>query len=134
MHWRLHQLYQGQLQHHDSPPDYAAKAYIDKLKRTADAIGEDDHGVSEQLAADAAAATGRLHRKLAHRLNLPAVTSEDGLYGSGNFVRGSRLSTTAVALSSDDAKAFSVTKCGSITRWDIESCSRSAATSATIPR
>lgn len=105
---------------------HAAKAYISKLRQTAEAFGDDDLGVSEQLAADAATATGRLTRQLAHKIQLPDVTPEAGLYGSGKLVRASRLSTTAVALSSDDSKAFSVSKCGSVTIWDIESSSRCA--------
>ena len=86
--------------------------------------GQDDTDVNEQLADEAAEAAGRLQRQLAAKLKLPAYQPEDGAYGAGSFVRGGRLSSTAVTLSSDDSKAYSVTKCGSITIWDIENMSR----------
>lgn len=86
--------------------------------------GQDDIDVNEQLADEAAEAAGRLQRQLAAKLKLPAYQTEDGAYGGGNFVRGGKLSSTAVTLSSDDSKAYSVTKCGCITIWDIENMSR----------
>jgi ribosomal RNA-processing protein 9 len=61
---------------------------------------------------------------LAARVRLPppadaaAATSR---YGStGRFARAHRLSATAVALTSDDRTAFTVSKDGSIFRWDVE--------------
>jgi hypothetical protein len=79
-------------------------------------------------------AAGRLQRKLAHRLLMPdqqqqqpAVDSSSqatARYGSGRFVRAHRLSPTAVALSGDGCVAFSVSKDGSILRWDVETMKR----------
>jgi hypothetical protein len=86
--------------------------------------GQDDADVDEQLADEAAEASGRLQRQLAAKLKLPVYQAGDGPYGGGNFVKGSKLSTTAVTLSSDDSKAYSVSKCGCITIWDIENLSR----------
>lgn len=102
----------------------AAKAYIESLKVAAAVAGQDDADVNEQLAEEAAEASGRLNRLLAAKLKLPDYQPGDGAYGGGNFVRGDKLSTTAVALSSDDSKAYSVSKCGCITIWDIEHLSR----------
>jgi hypothetical protein len=88
--------------------------------------GQDDADVDELLADEAAEAAGRLQRQLAAKLKLPAYQVGDGAYGGGNFVKGDKLSTTAVTLSSDDSKAYSVSKCGCITIWDIENLSRCA--------
>lgn len=86
--------------------------------------GHDETTVDEQLAEEAAEASGRLQRPLAAQIRLPEYHAGDGVYGGGNFVRGDKLSCTAVALSSDDTKAYSVSKCGCITIWDIENSSR----------
>lgn len=111
--------------------------------------------LSETLQAEAKEAAGRALRRIAARVALPPMPSapplagsgvavgteaSDGAaggvstsgrssssahYGSGRLLRGHRLSATAVALSSDDAVAFTTTKCGALLRWDIESGTKS---------
>jgi hypothetical protein len=112
---------------------FAAKAYIESLRVAAAAAGDDDLGLHEQLADEAAAAAGRLNKKFVDKLLLSEYAPRDGMYGTGNFVRGDRLSTTAVALSSDDSKAFTVSKCGCVTIWDIENISRRALLQHSLP-
>lgn len=79
--------------------------------------------------------SGRLQRKLAHRVQVPqqpdaadagadAGSASSSRYGSGRFCRAHRLSPTAVALSADECSAFTVSKDGSILRWDLETMKR----------
>jgi hypothetical protein len=102
----------------------AAKAYIESLKVASAVAGQDDADVDEQLADEAAETAGRLQRQLAAKLKLPTYHAGNGAYGGGNFVRGDKLSTTAVTLSSDDSKAYTVSKCGCVTIWDVENVTR----------
>jgi ribosomal RNA-processing protein 9 len=82
-------------------------------------------------------AQGRLQRRLAHRLLLPqqqqqqaaagpssSSRSSSALYGTGRFMRAHRLSPTALALSADEATAFTVSKDGIILKWDVETMQR----------
>lgn len=88
-----------------------------------------------------AQASGRLQRKLAHRVQIPpqqqqqpaaseaaagvVSSSSSSRFGaSGRFCRAHRLSPTAVALSADECIAFTVSKDGSILRWDLETMKR----------
>ena len=124
--------------------------------------------LAERLQQDAAEAAGRLHRNLAHRVTVPdqsepaeASSSEDGsdeeddddaaaaaaaaaraaAYGAGRFRRGHELSATALALSLDGATAFTVSKDGSILKWDVETgrklqlmrCARALAAACRCP-
>lgn len=102
--------------------------------------------LAARLQQDAAEAAGRLHRNLAHRVTVPdqgtpaeASSSEDeasdddddeavaaaaaariAAYGAGRFRPGHELSATALALSLDGSTAFTVSKDGSILKWDVE--------------
>lgn len=109
---------------HHAPP--AAKAYIAKLKASADP--DDDSGafLSDQLQQEAREASGRTLRPIAAHVNLPEDVSTSP-YGDGRLVRGHRLAATAVALSHDDATAFSATKCGALLRIDVETGKRCGA-------
>lgn len=68
---------------------------------------------------------GRLQRALAERVSVPASTSEpvDGA-PVRRFCRCHRLAVTAVALTADDRFAFSVSKCGSIFKWEMATMAR----------
>uniref|UniRef100_A0A383W750 Uncharacterized protein n=1 Tax=Tetradesmus obliquus TaxID=3088 RepID=A0A383W750_TETOB len=125
-----------------------ARAYLEDLRAAtqggddeddadgaAAAAGLDDDELAEKLRQDALEAQGRLQRRLAHRLLLPqqaaaAATSSSSsrssgvLYGSGRFSRAHRLSPTALALTADEAVAFTVSKDGSILKWDVETMQR----------
>jgi ribosomal RNA-processing protein 9 len=72
--------------------------------------------------------SGRLQRKLAHRVvtpqQPPAAAAGSSRYGTGRFCRAHRLSPTALALSADEATAFTVSKDGTILRWDLEAMKR----------
>jgi hypothetical protein len=113
----------------------AAKEYISKLKAAAAAAGEsdDDDKVAGKLAADAAAASGRLQRKIAHRVALAPITAASAAYGDGKILRGIRLSATAVALSHDDRAVYCVSKCGAVNCFDLEAGTRCAATVPASP-
>ena len=110
--------------------DSAAKAYISELKRAAGSDDDDEEGnnafLSDRLKQDALEASGRVQRQIADRIVLDDVpsTSECSMYGEGRLMRGHRLSATAVALSHDDKYAFTVTKCGGIFQYDIETSKR----------
>lgn len=111
-----------------SPCLCAAKQYIEQLRAAAAVAGQDDEDVDGQLAEEAAEAHGRLNRQIAAKLDIPVYQTSDGNYGKGTFVRGDKLSSTAVTLSSDDSKAYTTSKCGCVTIWDIENSSRYDAT------
>lgn len=79
--------------------------------------------------------SGRLQHKLAHRVQIPqqldaadagagAGSVSSSRYGTGRFCHAHRLSPTAVALSADECSAFTVSKDGSILRWDLETMKR----------
>jgi len=112
-----------------------------------DTDDDDDGGRGGDPAArlrDAAAdAAGRLHRRLAGRLRVPPPPADADAgagadaagpqqrqgaaarFGStGRLARAHRLSATAVALTSDDRTAFTVSKDGTIYRWDVETLTR----------
>jgi len=93
---------------------------------------------------------GRLQRHIAHHLLLPPVqkqlaaegaaaaiagrhaadtassssSARASLYGTGRFVKAHRLSPTALALTSDEQKMYSVSKDGLILKWDVETMQR----------
>lgn len=69
-------------------------------------------------------AYGRLHRHLAERVSVPPSTSSASDPQRPRFARCHRLSVTAVALANDDRTAFSVSKCGTIFKWDLETMQR----------
>lgn len=69
-----------------------------------------------------------MQRKIAGRLVLPSEDDADvvsGEYQKGaRLYRGHRLAPTAIALTSDDRTAFSVSKDGTIFKWDVETMSK----------
>jgi ribosomal RNA-processing protein 9 len=97
-----------------------ARDYLAQIRaiERADADSDDEEADGDRLRDAAADAAGRLHRRLASRLRLPSSAAE--AQAGSRFVRAHRLSTTAVALTSDDRTAFTVSKDGSIFRWDVE--------------
>ena len=103
----------------------AAKAYIAKLKASADP--DDDSGafLSDQLQAEAREASGRALRSVAQRVSLSEDVSTSA-YGDARLVRGHRLAATAAALSHDDATAYTATKCGALLQIDVETGKRCA--------
>ncbi|GLC40987.1 hypothetical protein PLESTB_000954900 [Pleodorina starrii] len=78
--------------------------------------------LAERLQQGVAQGTGRVQRRLAHRVRVLAPGS-DG-YSEPCCSRGHRLSATAVALTTDDTTAYTVSKDGSICRWDVETMKR----------
>ncbi|GAX81002.1 hypothetical protein CEUSTIGMA_g8437.t1 [Chlamydomonas eustigma] len=138
-----------------------ARAYLDKMQAEVDmdkqgpsgAGQSDDEGDSEddeeedvlakRLKQDAAEASGRVQRKLAHRMVLPsfedppeASTSQQSLQGSltssaaftaarSAVKKGHNLPATAVVLSTDDSFAVTVSKDGSILKWDLSTMQKS---------
>jgi ribosomal RNA-processing protein 9 len=70
-------------------------------------------------------AAGRLQRKIARSVSIPdqsqPSTSGSGVswYGAGKLHRCHRLAVTAVALTADDTTAFTVSKDGTIFKWDL---------------
>jgi hypothetical protein len=115
-----------------TPVSAAAKAYLHKLKSAASAIDNDDDApsafLSDQLQAEAKEAAGRALRSVGGRVNPPEPSSlgEGRLYGEGRLLKGHKLAATAVTLAPDDATAFTVTKCGSVLVWDVETSTRYA--------
>ncbi|KAL6759877.1 WD40-repeat-containing domain protein [Haematococcus lacustris] len=96
--------------------------------------------LSARLKVDASEAMGRVQRKLAHSVLLPpsfppALTRSNGVAhggldcapgpatGADSSVlrRGHRLTTTAVCLAPDESCAWTVSKDGSILKWDLAS-------------
>ncbi len=71
-------------------------------------------------------AQGRLQRRLAHRVRIPApaAAAGDEQPSTSSYHRGHKLSATALALTSDDRTAYTVSKDGGIVRWDIETMKR----------
>lgn len=80
--------------------------------------------ISARLQKDFMEGAGHLTRRIAHRVCLPERVASEGVYGSGKTLRGHRLSVTGVALTTDDATAFSVSKDGAVLRWDVETQTR----------
>ncbi|GAB4819398.1 hypothetical protein N2152v2_006444 [Parachlorella kessleri] len=131
-----------------------AKDYLDQIKRfeAAEGTGADgdeeapsddeaDGGagthaaVAARLRLDALESMGHLQRRLAHRLVLPALPraaefdprmgGAAALDSSGvRFLRGHKLSVTALALTADDRTVYSVAKEGSILQTDAETGKR----------
>eukprot|EP00201_Polytomella_parva_P003859 CAMPEP_0175072908 /NCGR_PEP_ID=MMETSP0052_2-20121109/20211_1 /TAXON_ID=51329 ORGANISM="Polytomella parva, Strain SAG 63-3" /NCGR_SAMPLE_ID=MMETSP0052_2 /ASSEMBLY_ACC=CAM_ASM_000194 /LENGTH=410 /DNA_ID=CAMNT_0016340545 /DNA_START=20 /DNA_END=1248 /DNA_ORIENTATION=+ len=90
---------------------------------------EEDIGVelkdrlAARLKADVASAQGRLRRHLAASVLIPTSSSEG--YIPSSIHRGHRLALTSVALTSDDRTAFTVSKDGTLIKWDVETMSKS---------
>ncbi|KAK9828725.1 hypothetical protein WJX72_001725 [[Myrmecia] bisecta] len=86
------------------------------------------HGaVSEHLRKQAMEAMGYLQRKIADKVVVPElrpVSKAGQASTSGRFMRCHRSSVTALALTADDATAFSVSKDGAIFQTDIETGTR----------
>ncbi|KXZ42593.1 hypothetical protein GPECTOR_132g605 [Gonium pectorale] len=78
--------------------------------------------LAERLQQDVAQAQGRLQRRLAGRVRVPAPGDEG--YCEPSCSRGHRLAATGLALTSDDATAYTVSKDGGICRWDVETGKR----------
>lgn len=106
----------------------AAKAYIGRLKAAAGSDEDDDDGeggggtLSDRLMTEAKEAAGRVQRNVADSVtfaDVPALGACSS-YGEGRLLRGHRLAATAVCLASDDRTAFTVSKCGGIFQWDVE--------------
>jgi ribosomal RNA-processing protein 9 len=93
--------------------------------------GEDDEdgGLAARLASDASQARGDRQRELAARVSVPRGAA--GVAGAarapppaGVLWRGHKLPVTALALSDDDATAWSASKDGALFRWDVETGAR----------
>ncbi len=105
----------------------AAKQYLSHIEQLNEE--HDEGGVAEILRQDALESMGHLRRVIADRVVLPevpVVAAYDRRGDGGKLYRGHRLSVTAVALTRDDAKVFSVSKDGSIMELDVESGKRQA--------
>ena len=85
---------------------------------------EGDGGLGARLATDASLARGERQRELAGRVSAPAAGA-GGVAAAGTLWRGHKLSVTALALSEDDATAWSASKDGALMRWDVETGARS---------
>ncbi|BDA48673.1 U3 small nucleolar RNA-interacting protein 2 [Coccomyxa sp. Obi] len=89
--------------------------------------GEHD-AIAESLQQATMQSMGRLQRKIASKVRLPDLrqlsSAEASTSGRGRLTRCHRLSLTALAVTSDDSTAFSVSKDGSIFQTDIESGKR----------
>ena len=108
-------------------PTLTAKAYLSNIKRAQESDEDEDEAVAERLRQDALDAMGHLRRKIASRCHVPPLTTPDhydlSAIGARQF-RGHKLSVTAIALTSDDRTLFSVSKDGSICKFDVESGAR----------
>eukprot|EP00798_Chlamydomonas_sp_ICE-L_P000029 gene29-12841_t len=83
-----------------------------------DGVGGDR--LAARLQQDAAEASGKVQRKLAHCIEIPSPAALGEGRKAGSCNRGHRLSATAVALMPDDSAAFTVSKDGGIIKWDLE--------------
>mmetsp|Transcript_37965 Transcript_37965/g.107255 ORF Transcript_37965/g.107255 Transcript_37965/m.107255 type:complete len:519 (-) Transcript_37965:1039-2595(-) len=129
-----------------------AKAYLDRVKQQAaeygssDEDGEESGGdnmhreygshiaqdggvlhdrISSQLQKDFMEGAGHTVRRLACHVRIPEqIAVEDSPYGAGRLLKGHHWSVTGLALTSDDSTAFSVSKDGTLLRWDVETGSR----------
>lgn len=101
-----------------------AKQYLDRIQQ----FHEDDvDGVEGALRQDALESMGHLQRLVADRLvspEAPVVSEYSWEEGKGRLYRGHKLPVTAVALTSNDATVFSVSKDGSIMELDVETGKR----------
>lgn len=103
----------------------AAKQYLSHIEQLNEE--HDEEGVAEILRQDALESMGYLRRVIADRVVLPevpVVAAYDRREDGGKLYRGHRLPVTAIALTRDDAKVFSVSKDGSIMELDVESGKR----------
>lgn len=66
-------------------------------------------------------AAGRVQRQLAQHISVPEY---DDMSTAGRARRGHKLPATGLALSQDDTTAWTVSKDGTICRWDIETGKR----------
>lgn len=102
-----------------------AKAYLQQLReaeaRQAGSDSDEDaasnDAVAERLRGDAMEALGQVQRHVAHSLAVPAL---DAKGNSGQLLKCHRHPVTAVALTSDEATAYSVSKGGTIVATDVE--------------
>jgi hypothetical protein len=78
--------------------------------------------LQQQLAAEGAAAA--IAGRLAADTASSSSSARASLYGTGRFVKAHRLSPTALALTSDEQKMYSVSKDGLILKWDVETMQR----------
>jgi len=111
----------------------AAKEYLDRIQEI---HADNEEDIAEHLKEDALESMGHLRRLVADRVKLPEapVVAEyrrsDAVYGK--IYRGHRLPVTAIALTFDDRKVFSVSKDGSIMELDVESEKRNKFSSARV--
>jgi ribosomal RNA-processing protein 9 len=124
-----------------------AKSYLDKLRaEEAEAGGDSDEDdedeedarnmdshdrLANRLKNEAMHKSGRVRREIARRVVAPTFGDEDEASEddddddrAGTVWRGHRLSVTGLALTADDATAYSVSKEGGIVRWDVETGAR----------
>lgn len=106
------------------------KAYLARLRQSQeqdqddDALGGDtEDAVAQRLQEEALHALGHHQRRLAHLVQLPALCPAQGagLPQGSRMLRGHKLPVTSCSLTADDSTAFSVSKCGVVMRWDVES-------------
>lgn len=113
-----------------------AKGYLQQMKLLQQQEGgaadeEDGEGahdaLGQRLKQNAMEAAGYVQRHIAGSLRLPKLlpVSQYNSSRAGRLFKCHRLPVTALALSSDDAVAFSVSKDGSICRLDVETEHRS---------
>lgn len=103
-----------------------AKAYLQQLReaeaRQAGSGSDEDattnDAVAQRLRGDAMEALGQVQRNVAYSLAVPALDAEGS---SGRLLKCHRHPVTAVALTSDEATAYSVSKGGFIVATDVES-------------
>jgi len=126
-----------------------AKSYLEKLRReeAEDGSGSDEDEdednirnmdshdrLANRLKNEAMAKSGRVRREIAHRVVAPTldddsdVDEDDETETEGDawrdVRRGHKLSVTGMSLTPDDSTCYTVSKDGSIARWDIETGAR----------
>ena len=126
-----------------------AKSYLEKLRReeAEDGSGSDEDEdednirnmdshdrLANRLKNEAMAKSGRVRREIAHRVVAPTldddsdVDEDDETETEGDawrdIRRGHKLSVTGMSLTPDDSTCYTVSKDGSIARWDIETGAR----------
>lgn len=101
-----------------------AKQYLERIQQFHE---DDDQGVEDALRQDALESMGHHRRLLADRLivpEAPKVAEYSWKEGLGKLYRGHRLPVTGIALTSNDATVYSVSKDGSIMELDVETGKR----------
>jgi ribosomal RNA-processing protein 9 len=101
-----------------------AKQYLDRIQQFHE---DDEQGMEDALKQDALESMGHFRRLVADKIvvpEAPIVSEYNWKEGSGTMYRGHKLPVTAIALTSNDATVYSVSKDGSIMELDVESGAR----------